>query len=181
MKLNHNSVSARLYRWFYLTDTMPANLCPYFWKLVIMWIIIVPYSIVSAPSNIIQFEDNPSWASRIVSGMVLWGAAFVIFIMIFPLTYFIWGWFDVQSTFGAWQRSGIIVLCIILLLASIIGAIHLFTVIRDKKRQRNREYIWDDFGDYIKNPNYIEPRSSIIKEFIKARYYKYCPKIDWDK
>ena len=31
MKLNSNSVTARLYRWFYMNDQMPKSLCPYFW------------------------------------------------------------------------------------------------------------------------------------------------------
>jgi hypothetical protein len=44
------------------------------------------------------------------------------------------------------------------------------------------EFIWDADGNYVKNPNYepYEKKPNIIIEFIKAKYNRYCPKIEWN-
>jgi acyl-homoserine lactone acylase PvdQ len=57
MKLNINSTSAQLYRWFYATEQMPQSLCPYFWKLVLMWVFILPYTILSLPVILMDLKD----------------------------------------------------------------------------------------------------------------------------
>jgi hypothetical protein len=64
MILNHNSISARLYRWFYETGIMPNNLCPYFWKLVIAYTFALPLLILTLPHTILQ-EEKYSSAPRI--------------------------------------------------------------------------------------------------------------------
>ena len=59
------------------------------------------------------------------------------------------------------------------LIVIIFGAIELFKWLRDKGENRNVKY--DDYGYRILKPK----QPSIITEFIKAKYNKYCPKIDW--
>jgi hypothetical protein len=181
MKLNHNSLSARLYRWFYITDTMPQTLCPYFWKLVIMWVLIVPVGILSLPIAIIK-EDATEWSMRIIGGALLWGIAFMAFLMLFPLTYFVWGWFTPKSVFGAWQITGIMLWAISIICGIVWGVITITNKRREKKRLIHREYIWNEDGDYIPNPDYVPyvEKPNIIIEFIKAKYNKYCPTIEWN-
>lgn len=180
MKLNHNSLSARLYRWFYITEDMPQTLCPYFWKLVVMWIFIIPVGILELPLTLTK-QDSDEWPMRILGGAVMWGILFVVFLMIFPLTYFIWGWGSPKTLFGTWQVTGIIVWALVAVCAIVWGILELNRRRLEKKRHISREWIWDGDGEFIRNPDYVpyEKKPSIIIEFIKATYYKYCPKIDW--
>jgi hypothetical protein len=72
----------------------------------------------------------------------------------------------------------------ITIISSIVFIIlHLYKKRRDNRRHTQREWIWDENGDNIRNPDYVpyEEKQSIIIEFIKAKYNKYCPKIDWNK
>jgi hypothetical protein len=182
MKLNQNSISARLYRWFYLTDHMPMTLCPYFWKLVIMWIMIIPIGIISLPTTLVK-NDLDSWGERFSFTFFLWVFMFIVFIMLFsPITYFFFGWFPRNTVFESWQILGIVLWGGLALIGSIFGIIRLITRRREKKRNLNLKYIWDEHGDYIENPNYApyEKKPNITIEFIKAKYNKYCPKIDWE-
>lgn len=180
MKLNHNSISARLYRWFYMAKDMPQTLCPYFWKLVIMWIFILPVSIISAPM-IITKQEPDEWFVRILGGACLWFLVFVAFLALFPVTYLFWGWLNPKSTFGQWQGAGILIWMITITASIVFIILHLYKKSRDKKRRNQQEYIWDHNDEYVKNPDYVpyEKRSNIFIEFIKAKYNKYCPKIDW--
>ena len=183
MKLNHNSLSARLYRWFYITDHMPPTLCPYFWKLVLMWILILPYSFLCLPLIIVkQDEEILEWRVRPIFGVVLYGVVFVTFLALFPLTYFIWGLFEVKSVFLQWQVAGMLIWVIIIVYAIVWAIVKLNSRRKLARRRRQLEYIWNDKGDYVLNPDYVhyEPRPNIIVEFIKAKYNKYCPKIDWE-
>ena len=182
MKLNHNSISARLYRWFYMTQDMPQTLCPYFWKLVVMWIFILPLSIITAPLMVISSKPE-DWFGRIVGGLLIWGLLFCAFLLVFPLTYVIWGWFSPRTTFGAWQRTGIVLWAMLSVCATVWGILELNKRRREKIRHTQREWIWDENGDHVPNPDYVpyEKKPSIIIEFIKATYHKYCPKIDWNK
>jgi hypothetical protein len=181
MKLNHNSISARLYRWFYMKEGMPQNLCPYFWKLVIMWILIIPYGLLSLPV-IIGKNEIKEWGVRPLAGAFGWGILFIIFVAIFPITYLFWGWFDSKTLFGSWQLAGIFVWSIILIGSVTWGILEFIKRGVEKKRHIKEEWIYDEYGDYVRNPDYVpfEARPNIIKEFIKAKYNKYCPKIDWE-
>lgn len=182
MKLNHNSTSARLYRWFYITDEMPQTLCPYFWKLVIMWIFLAPVGLISIPI-VITKQEADEWPVRILGGLLLWGIVALLFIAIFPITYLFWGWFDPKTTFGAWQRTGLALWGMLIVGSIIWGILEIRQRKKEARRHRQKEWIWNDEGDYVKNPDYepYEEKPSIIIEFIKAKYNKYCPKIDWTK
>ena len=52
MTLNYNSFNAKLYRYFYNEREMPNSICPYFWKLLMAWVFIIPVSIFSFPAVI---------------------------------------------------------------------------------------------------------------------------------
>jgi hypothetical protein len=178
MKLNQNSISARIYRWFYMTNTMPKSLCPYFWKLVVAYILFIPWSIISLPTRVFHIEAD-NGAERFITSIFGWSVTCVLLCMIFSVTAF-WGFYDEKTFLGGIQRTGICSFLAISSVSLIFGIIHLVKCIQDKKRENHKQFIWDNFGNYIKNPAYVEPRPNIIKEFIKAKYNKYCPKIDWN-
>lgn len=183
MKLNTNSVSARLYRWFYRTSHMPQNLCPYFWKLVLMWIFILPLAFCSLPLIVMKDSKDAEWDTRLFAGIMIWVLLFFAFLMIFsPITYLMYGLLSKETLIGSWQMAGAITWFVCIIIAITFGGVHLLQRRKEKKRHKQREYIWDENGDYIINPDYVpyEPKPSILAEFIKAKYNKYCPKIDWN-
>ena len=49
MKLTKNSFNSKLYRWFYCTNQLPINLCPYFWKLLMAWVLLIPVVVITLP------------------------------------------------------------------------------------------------------------------------------------
>lgn len=180
MKLSQNSISAKLYRWFYLIDTMPENLCPYFWKLVVMWIFIIPYFILTLPTVILEKRgradlDNAHGA-RILIGVALYiGLAFIV-IQIFSLSIF-WVQFKEESPARAFQMTGITAWCIILGIV-VLRLIKLAYLRINAKLHLRRLY--DKDGNYLSDNVVIKPKSdNIIIGFIKSKYHKYCPKIDW--
>ena len=184
MKLNRNSISARLYRWFYITDNMPQSLCPYFWKLLIMWIFILPSSISYPPEKILCSggEKLDSWGERGLFSILFYLVILVGLSVLFSLSILTNGWFVPGSILHKIQSFGAVsVLCIILIsfISLIIYGINRY---KEKKRKKQLPYTWDDEGNRIPNPDYTshEPKPNLIIEFIKARYNKYCPKIDWN-
>jgi hypothetical protein len=76
---------------------------------------------------------------------------------------------------GLW--IGVIIGCLITL------PIYLYKRRKEKKQQKHLRFIWnEELDDYMINPDYVpyEPKPNILIEFIKAKYHKYCPKIDWN-
>lgn len=178
MKLNLNSVTARLYRWFYTTYDMPQSLCPYFWKLAIMWTFIIPYSAVALPT-LFSKDERYKMIERFFFGMFLWMFLFVGLICLTPITYFFVGWLPETLFIGAAQRAGLVGDLVVAVVCILFGIIYLIKRAYDRKHQRQREMIWKD-GQLVPNPDYQPKRPNLIVEFIKATYNKYCPKIDWN-
>jgi hypothetical protein len=60
MEINTNSVWTKLWQWFYgvRTEDLPNNLCPYFWKMLLMILTIIPYTLFCLPLIIYDLLDN---------------------------------------------------------------------------------------------------------------------------
>ncbi len=173
MKLNVNSTSAKLYRWFYATRVMPQNLCPYFWKLVLMWVFILPYTILSLPVILMDLKDpdQRTTGERAGMGVIIWFGLGMLISMLSWIGLFFFEpvkdsvWFDMLITgLVGW------------VLSIVIGALEGYKALKDWNYKRKIKYtekgyrIWDE-------PKEKQP--SILIEFVKAKYNKYCPKIDW--
>jgi|GEM_PF-2728266 len=174
MKLNHNSTSAQLYRWFYQVYDMPTNLCPYFWKLVFMYIFIIPYSIIVLPAIIMKDEGGSD--VRFITSILIWAMIFFGFLAIYaPVTWLIWGMSTKGTLMGTLQMGGFIIWAIGLIVLATWGTIT-YT-----QRKKNQKYVWsEEKYEYIENPDYSPSFATIAKEFIKAKYHKYCPQITWN-
>lgn len=168
MKLKFNSPIAKLYRWYYIKEEMPESLCPYFWKLVLMWVLIVPYIIFSLPMIIFKKSDSvDSCIDRCTSGVLLWVFIFFTLDAIFSISVF-WHLYPDGTLLGVLQTLGLVFLVVYIV---VIIACFIFYIIE------KHDY------SYKKPPvkTKKEKRPSIIVEFIKAKYNKYCPRIEWDK
>lgn len=164
MNLNQNSIHARLYRFFYDTEKMPANLCPYFWKLVLCVVWLIPYCIFTLPYYItVRLTNDPEmrWAERQLMGIVIYMMLVLAGVIIVAQYHIFAYWLGAYSynrnlaTFGGicWVFVGTILL--IRLIRYVIRSLN------DKPHKRT------------------EPRQYIVVEFIRSKYNKYCPQIKW--
>ena len=167
MKLNKNSISAKLFRWFYRTSELPTNLCPYFWKLVMAYVFAIPLFIISLPYVIIDKSSSiESLNSRIWGGFVCWVILFLLITALTPIMLF-WHTPVKDSLLEILMIYGFFIWAAGLTL----GIIWFIHYIQDKIKERK----WES-----RNLPKKEKRSNIIVEMVKATYYKYCPKIDWN-
>jgi hypothetical protein len=180
MKLSPDTLSAKLYRWFYNTSRMPSNLCPYFWKLVFMYLVILPYVIITLPHQILnnfkRDDKETSIAVSVILYLFMFGLVSLISVPVLLL-------FDLSPN-DFWKSifGGGVMIWIFLICAGIYHGIK-YLIKRDKPNKMydgngTPFYGYDDFGNRI---YYQEPKPNILVEFFKAKYNKYCPKIDWEK
>lgn len=178
MKLNRNSLNAKLYCWFYgqSDSQLPNNLCPYFWKLVLAWLLIIPYGIYSLPHIIILEVFDKTYKNgenstgfRLASSSAIYVICFILLCMgtavatMFTTLY--------QGTFfGHIWIGGFMFWVVTIIVLIYFGIKALVENIKNKKRK-----VYDDYGNRI----YPVKKSNVLIEFIKAKYNKYCPKIDW--
>lgn len=177
MKLNSNSISSKLYRWFYGTKELPNNLCPYFWKLVLAWLVLVPYSLVCLPVILTEIYDKEyrytdnSTGKRIGLSTIIYGMIFFILCMIsFFGLFFIKP--EKDSLYGFMGTMGGFLWVISIVIGIIEGTKAL------EKWNQTRKIKYDENGYRIWNQP-KEEKTYLVVEFVKAKYNKYCPKIDW--
>ena len=163
MKLNKNSISAKLFRWFYGTSERPTNLCPYFWKLVMAYVFAIPLFIIPLPYVIIEKSSSiESLNSRIWGGFVCWVILFLLITALTPIMLF-WHTPVKDSLLETLIEIGVFTW----ITGLIIGIMWFIHHLGEKIKER-------------RNLPKEEKRSNIIVEMVKATYYKYCPKIDWN-
>jgi len=169
MKLNKNSFSSKFYRWFYETSILPKSLCPYFWKLLLAWALValfwLPAIVLMLPILIIgvfnrdvlsMLVDNKYGA--LLMGVIIYLALFVLVcIVFFFLTLFGVMTYVEGSNIASLQLWG-----------GVFSAFGLGGGVSYLIKYLSK----------IKSSKVKQP--SILSEFIKAKYNKYCPKIDWE-
>ena len=174
MQLNINSKTAQLYRWFYSTAKMPQSLCPYFWKLAVMWLAILPYVILSIPviaKERLDPSETHKTGERIGISLMIY---FILFMLISMITAL--GIFFVMPAKDSAYFNMVIAGCLGWVVSIVIGSIEFSKWV--KVKWENRHVRYDEDGYRIWEP-VKEKEPNIIKEFVKAKYNKYCPKIDW--
>lgn len=162
MKANKNSLHAKLYEFTYTSD-LPINLCPYFWKLVWGTIIFIPNFILQLPALIIilftKYDDDDDCGERRNMGGVTYLVLMLLFLYLVPTINWIKALFNCYSYAQDLAIIGGGFNSIIFIVSAFF-----FIKYHLRKRQRRIE----------KN------RPNIVVEFVKAKYGKYCPKIDWE-
>lgn len=173
MKLKENSFSANFYKWVYETKQLPKNLCPYFWKLLLGWVIwiifgipiaalLVPMLVISLFDKEIKGDLNGNKYGFAVAGAIIYFLIFcVASVVIFLLTLFSVIQFVEDEGFYDLQMIGGMITFVLIIFGIIAGILYL----HNNKNRPDK--------NIDKSPN-------IVKEFIKAKYNRYCPKIDWE-
>ena len=88
MKVNYNSILAKLFRHFYgldETEEMPSNLYVYTISIILALLLIIPLEIINLPLNIILYLFKRKWYNVLTIGMKFSITLFSIFI-----GYFTW-------------------------------------------------------------------------------------------
>lgn len=173
MILNENSLNANLYRWFYGKFNLPTNLCPFFWKVVAAWILLIPFSLFSLPTIVMDiFSNNFTLGKgkpddRLFISITIWIVLYLLTCMGLGIALF----FTELGDFGNMGRAGIVIWILVL----IIGATYFFVSAYDKYQDSKKKY--DQWGYRI----YEEKTDNILIGFIKAKYNEWCPVITWVK
>ncbi len=152
MTLNETSIIARLYRWFYDVRTLPNNLCAYFWRVVLMWVLLLLTGIFILPTLIFSrtrascYGEELSFNIGIIIMLTI--ASFMIY-SILALTPLIN--FDGEVHIRA-------------VVVGVIAWVGFFTIMGAVLIE---EYKSNTLGD------------NILVGYVKAKYNRYCPKIEW--
>ena len=178
MKLNKNSVTSRLYKWFYGVSEyqgLPNNLCPYFWKVVLMYLTIIPYTLFSIPVVVYDLFDKQYENGERKTGERL-GVSVGVYIGLFVLAALISAIVAIfikvepKSLFEFLVVGG----CLFWAGLIIIGVIEGIKYLREYSTTNESFYDHQQDRWVVK-----KTKVNMTTEFIKAKYNKYCPKIDW--
>jgi hypothetical protein len=178
MKLNRNSISVKLYRWFYGTVRLPENLCPYFWKLVLAYILFIPYSIFCIPNILFMEVLNKNYENGDHSTGARMGISFGYYLIAFVLLCMVTA---AGYLFVDYEKDGffdrILPGGILFWIAGIgIGGYHGIKYLIERYKEKRDYYIDENGRRWYKSK---EKTDNIIIAFTKAKYNKYCPKIEW--
>lgn len=156
MKANTNSWHSKLYSLTY-SKRLPDNLCPYFWKLIIAIIVFIPNIIIQFPCFIIPyFKEDDCKEKRIIgfcSYFILLTVSSIIYLN-YNLVKAIFNCYSYSSELA--NITAVFEVVILLAIGTILGSNY-----------------------YSDHRVYKEKTPNILTEFIKAKYGKYCPKIEW--
>jgi hypothetical protein len=153
MTLNYNSFNAKLYRYFYGAEDMPKSICPYFWKLLMAWVFVIPVTLLSFPSVITEIITKESYGlKRIFYSFIL----FMILIWILSMVC------TVLIVFNDYEQGSMVIS-----LASMgIVLWFFFTIVGVVEGVK-----------YLKDSDKVN--DSVIVGFVKSKYNKYCARITW--
>jgi len=160
MKLYKNSFSAKLYQYFYSVNDwqMPKSLCPYFWKLVIAYLLFIPLEILAMPFNICVVIYNVIKQEKAFKGMFDCdippiGKVLIVALFCSLLTGLFYAFIPLINLFHPVSKEVLIGGYVTDFFALIIGIVAFF--------------VW-----YKDNDN-------LMKDYISAKIKGICPRIEW--
>lgn len=184
MEISKKSWHFWVYSHFYMyaTETywLPKNLCPYFWKLMLALVLFIPLTIFLLPYTLLTFvislidkEEEfsyPVYVEDFFKGLFTNFGGFLLFVMVD-----MWWCIPTAAQFKSGKESPIFmfgVICWVILIT--LGITQLCIKIKEgiQKRKRIKRPLVPMVELKIKQPN-------IFVEFIKAKYKKHCPMIQW--
>lgn len=177
MELNHNSLSARLYRFYVGHDNMPTNLCPYFWKLVLVYLTVIPLTLLALPTMVMEklinsHKYSTKWVPLVklaFGGFMIYVLIYLVLSMLFASGAFIFGYNyipeenEVLSFLGFTQSIGLMLVSALLIMGAVVLIITTISMMLKLLAADHRK-----FRD-----------SNVMIQFVKAKYNRYCPQIQW--
>lgn len=168
MKVYENSLHAKLYKFTY-SSNLPTNLCPYFWKLVFGFLVFIPNFLLQLPAliyNLFKREYDDDCGDNRSTGFAFWIVVLILYLY-GRITYnMILAFMNYNPYDLKWASAGMVINIAIIVIAMWFVSKKLYENYKYKKT-------------VAKGGVYAEDEPSIIEEFIKAKYNKYCPKLEW--
>jgi hypothetical protein len=154
MKIKRAAWHAKFYKAMYVTNKLPTNLCPYFWKLVLA-VITLPITSVSFLGRCTSFGDRFSWIfiTAFIEGIIF--SVGLLLSMMFGL---------ISSTSKINWHEFLIANGMGIAGCAVFALIGYFFEILSR---------WEHKAAKEKQPN-------ILVEFVKAKKNKHCPMIEWE-
>jgi len=186
MILKENSIQARLYRWFYDVKEMPQSLCQYFWRLVVIWVLLIPFGFFVIPTLWVK-EEKFHFGLRVFIGAVAYFCLFLLYTMGVFTAWFL-GYKITGIELGSMVNvGGFLWVCVILFCLNSIFK-HINTYIqwnkeemfieykdgKDWSQPTGRQYIICRNGKYV-----LEEKQVLFYEKVRTKINKYCTKITW--
>lgn len=167
-KIDAQGFSAKFYLWYTLKYSLPKGYCKFFWTLVLAYVLIIPYLILSLPAIIVAYfskdfesECFNKTIDRVFFGLFFYSFLFIIFVLFAGIT-FICNKIPEKSFWVEFGKAGITLWLVLITILIGIGIQVLSKSIAKKRKNVNK----------VKNAN------PIVGTF-KAIYKKYCPQIEW--
>ena len=165
MDLDYNSTTAKVYRWFYGTPNMPNSGCTYFRKAIIAYLLLIPIVCFCLPVFFFEKRNNFKDSNHymIKCGMAI--AFYFCLYCVFAIGSAIYSFYNnlnfVKDTWQDFTRAiGVYCLWWVLAVGIVLAIIFLIRKIQSRKKDE-------------------ETKPNIIIEFIKAKYNKICPTLNW--
>jgi len=161
INLNKNSFTPRLYKWFYNVDYLPQNLCPYFWKVVIMYILL-PFLGIPILIGQLAEKDSNAFVKTGVGIILIVLSIFLISTIISPIVLFNYLVLHVKPNemYGKIMELGLTIWFPLIVFG-------IWTAC-----EKSYEYITNR-----KKP--IPEESNVVVAFVKAKFHQICPSINW--
>jgi len=159
MKSTKNSWHAKLYLFSY-DSKLPDNLCPYFWKVILGAILFVPRLIFRLPyygmEKIGVSSYEPVKRDQTSLGFMGWVICDLLFLLMY-ITYHL-----IKAMFGAYSYNSDAANLGILIYSGMVCVV-----------------LYIKINSYRKRYSETKSEPGLIKSFIKAKYNKLCPRIEW--
>ena len=196
LEYRYNSLHAKMFRWFYNTSFMP-NLCLYFWKSIIMWVLIIPYEIIVLPYQLFFlflrlikkeeiYDKDFEIPGSILCHTIIQGLIGVYFFLLSFFTKFsIFESYRYDKSFKnltPYEFIGLMTIFMFIVMSIIWKIIDYQS---NRKEKLLNEWISKN-GKYPLNGEHLESyksfgKNNLIINGIKSWYEKSCPKIKWIK
>jgi len=174
MKLDYDSKTAKIYRWFYgihSTENLTNDGCEYFKKLILALFLFIPLALVTLPITIIGliYRNTYTLGERIGFMVFLFLVSFCLFAMGCSVAMFFVDW-DKTSLICKLGPPGCLLWILVIGVCIYQGILALRDYIRESRIQR------DEYGYIIWNK---PKQDNLLVAFYKAKKEKYCPKLEW--
>lgn len=174
MRLNHDSITAKIYRWFYglySSDNLTDDGCEYFKKLALALVLFIPLALVTLPITLMAFikPETIKPTTRIGYMVFLSLVLFCLFAMGCTVAWF-FVTFDNKSLISRMAPGGALLWIVVIGVALWHGIEAFIEHIKESRIER------DENGRRI----YGRPKQdNLLVAFYKAKKEKYCPKLEW--
>lgn len=159
MKLSKKSWHYRLNMWY--TWSVPKNLCSYFWRTV-WYLLILPITLILfIPRGILWlFSKKRSWDGFIEEYLLVLTTNTALGLL-FCMIIMFWHWAPSErDPWGVIFTLG----CVGWVILTLAGIVWVVEILQERSRSKGRE----------------EKKPSLLREYLRAKKNKYCPKIEWE-